>query len=147
MKVLVILVSFLSAVSASAAGSSACHKAFGHLQNKQLVGLKPYRETTVKDEKQLKRMRDIEEHAVLDYKKYVMPQIPEWGLELSTRQYFSKENGESLGYRVEVNGGDEAVATFYYRIDIGMEDIAYQLLYYSWDNQSPVKEWVCEGHR
>lgn len=123
-----------------------CKKDFISLQDRKSVTILPGRTVTVVAGTDLSKLRRVESQAVNDYAKYIDPEMPEWGLEITTRQYQSKDDKATLGYRVKVNGGDEAVATFYYKLDVGIYDVVDQLLYYFWDNQSPVREWVCRGY-
>ncbi len=140
------LFSFVMVTTVEAAVPARCKADFIELQNRQKTKLKPQRVITVTAETDLSKLLRVEQQVVEDYKKYVMAQIPDWGLEITSRQYWDKPVGETRGYRVIVDGGDEAVATFYYRLDIGMEDVVDRLLYYTWDNESPVREWVCDGY-
>jgi len=45
---------------------------------------------------------------------------------LTTKQFQSKNNGESVGYKITVtDGGDESSVNYYIKIDVGLEDIAH----------------------
>jgi hypothetical protein len=66
-------------------------------------------------------------------------------LTVTTQQYQSKKNGESLGYKISVSdGGDESSVDYYIKIDVGMEDVAYLILYRVLHNQSPERDKRCQ---
>ena len=125
---------------------TACRQDFAKLQDKQSVKLRSNRRVTVKSEADIAKLRRVEAQAVKDYRKYVDNEIPAWGFKVLSQSYRSIRQDETLGYRVIVDGGDEAVVRFYYRLDMGLEDVVDRLLYFFWDNQSPVREWICDGY-
>lgn len=124
----------------------ACKKAFGVLQNKKITKLLRPRVVAVETSQDLSKLRQVEALAVADYKKYILEEMAEWGYEITTTQYRSRALDETVGYKVEVNGGDEAIGDFYYEFKPGIEDNDYNLLYYVWHNQTPVRAWICQRY-
>lgn len=141
-----ILSSVMGVVPAQAKDVAHCKKDFAFLQNKEEVSLVRQESLTVGVETDLSKKRRIVQEAVTSYLKVTgETEIPEWGLEIEVKQYVQKSNQESLGYKVVVNGGDEAIVDLYYKLHITInEPVESKLLYFVWHNQSPVREWACE---
>lgn len=124
-----------------------CRKEFVFLQNKREVSLKRTRTVTVTADTDLKALRRVEQQAVTDYQEVLEDQdIPEWGYVVTTFQYTLKKDGTTLGHKVEVDGGDESIVELYYALIVDAADVWDALLYFVWHNQSPIREWACEGY-
>lgn len=145
--ILGLLLSFVfGVVPAEAKDIEKCKRDFQYLQKKSEVALVSQEVLTVGVETDLSQKRRIVQEAVASYIKVTDSQIPDWGLEINVQQYVRKSYRETLGYKVTVNGGDEAIVDLYFKLYVGLEDVYSDLLYYVWHNQSPVREWTCERY-
>lgn len=141
-----ILSAMLMLVSNSA--FSGCIEDFRFLQNKTEVKLKFMREIEIKSAKDLKKLREAELKAVTNYIKYMnFKFVDDYTLTVTNEQYQEKRTDSSVGYRISVtDGGDESTVRYYIKIDVGMEDVAYPILYRVFDNQSPERDFLCEKY-
>jgi hypothetical protein len=142
---LLIVVAFLTQSVAMAD----CFSDFRLLQNKEKVVLKLMREVEIKSKKEFKNLRSAELKAVENYVNYQNFKFDgENSLLITNRQYQSKDQYKSsLGYKITVtDGGDESNVHYYIKIDVGMEDVAYPILYRVWDNQSPERDFLCQTY-
>lgn len=121
-----------------------CKHDFYLLQNKNEVSLKPLRQIEIKTTKDLQKLSGAELKAALNYIEYLEFQFGKEGgyddnsLFVTTRYYQSKTtNKATLGYKISItDGGDESNVNFYMKSD--------KILYRTWDNQSPERDWLCE---
>ena len=126
-----------------------CFSDFRALQNKEKVVLVLKREIEIKSKKEFKNLREAELKAVENYVSYQNFKFDgENSLFITNRQYQSKDQYKSsLGYKITVtDGGDESNVHYYIKIDVGMEDVAYPILYRVWDNQSPERHFLCRTY-
>lgn len=146
MKALILAILFSIATTSAFAG---CYEDFRYLQDKSKVSLKFMREVEIKSKKELKNLRSAELKAVENYIKYQDFKFDgDYSLFVKNEQYQTKDQHKSsVGYRISVNdGGDESNVRYYIKIDVGMEDVAYPILFRSWDNQSPERDFLCETY-
>lgn len=141
-----IVSSVIGVVPAQAKDLAKCKKHFVALQNKKEVSLVQQEVLSVDSQTDLSKKRRIVQEAVASFLKVTGSEMPEWGLEIDVRQYVRKSDQETLGYKVQVNGGDEAIVDLYFKLHVDLEDVYSNLLYYVWHNQSPVREWSCERY-
>lgn len=143
---LLIIAALSSLLSVSAFAD--CKKDFYHLQNKNLVKLVDVRTVEVTQKRDFKKLRSAELKAVENYISYLNFEFDsETSLTITTEQYQSKIDSESLGYKISVtDGGDESTVNYYIKIDVGREDVAYLILYRVWHNQSPEREYLCQTY-
>ena len=126
-----------------------CYEDFRHLQDKSKVSLKHMREIEVKSKKDLKKLRSAELKAVENYIEYLDFKFEDnYTLFVTNEQYQTKDQFKSsLGYRISVtDGGDESTVRYYIKIDVGMEDVAYPILFRVWHNQSPERDFLCQTY-
>ncbi len=125
-----------------------CFEDFRLLQDKKKVNLVKMREATVHSTKEIAKLREAEQKAVKNYINYLEFKFDgENSLHLINQQYQNKADKTSLGYKISVDGqGDESTVHYYIKIDVGLEDVAYPILYRSWSNQSPEKDFLCETY-
>lgn len=125
-----------------------CIDDFRQLQNRTLTRLVRQRVIEVHSKSELKKLRAAELKAVKNYMSYLAFSFDgDNGLEVTTEQYKSLKNDESIGYKISVtDGGDESNVRYYIKIDVGTEDVAYPILYRIWDNQSPEYTFLCEKY-
>lgn len=144
MNILNILVAMVFSTSLYAG----CVEDFRMFQNRSLTKLVPQRVVEIHSKNELKKLRSAELKAVKNYMSYLSFSFDgDNGLEVTTEQYQSIKNKESIGYKISVtDGGDESNVRYYIKIDAGMEDVAYPILYRIWDNQSPEREFLCEKY-
>lgn len=124
-----------------------CVDDFRYLQDKSKVTLKFMREVEVKSKSELKTLRSAEFKAAQNYISYMNFKFDgDNSLFVKNEQYQTKDaHKSSVGYRMSVtDGGDESTVRYYMKIDVGMEDVTYPILYRIWDNQSPERDFLCE---
>ncbi len=146
MKNLVLSALFLILGSNAFAG---CMEDFRYLQDKSKVSLKKMRTVEVRSLKDLKNLREAELKAAKNYIDYLNFEFSgDNSLVILNEQYKTKDAYKSsVGYRISVSGdGDESTVRYYIKIDVGMEDVAYPILYRVWDNQSPERDFLCQTY-
>lgn len=137
---------FAIGIILSANSFATCIEDFRHLQNKKEVVLVKQREMTVGSQQSLKKLRQAELKAVKNYMEYMDFSFDENSLYVTTEQYRDvKTNMSSLGYKITVSSdNDESSVRYYIKIDVGLEDVSYLILYRIWDNPTPEAEFLCE---
>lgn len=146
MRKLILSVALLLSTNAAFAG---CYEDFRYLQDKSKVSLKHIREIEIKSKKDLKNLREAELKAAENYISYMNFKFEDdYTLFIKNEQYQTKDKYKSsVGYRISVtDGGDESTVRYYIKIDVGMEDVAYPILFRVWDNQSPERDFLCQTH-
>lgn len=145
-KILLFLLPIFLTLSAKA--YETCKKDFYFLQNRKEVNLFFEREIELKTVHDFKKLKSAELKVVKNYINYQEFKFDEdSSLFVSTAQYRLKKDGTSLGYKISVtDGGDESNVNYYLKIDVGIHDIAYLILYRHWDNQSPERDFLCETY-
>jgi len=123
-----------------------CFEDFRALQDKKKVNLIKQREVTISSVKEIAKLRQAEQKAVKNYINYLSFKFDgDNSLHIVNQQYQNKSDKTSLGYKISVDDqGDESTVHYYIKIDVGLEDVAYPILYRSWSNQSPEKDFLCE---
>lgn len=126
-----------------------CIEDFRYLQDKSKVSLKKMRTVEVKSLKDLKNLREAELKAAKNYIDYLNFEFDgSNSLFVENEQYQTRDQYKSsVGYRISVtDGGDESTVRYYIKIDVGMEDVAYPILYRVWDNQTPERDFLCQTY-
>ena len=126
-----------------------CMEDFRYLQDKSKVSLKKMRDVEIKSLKDLKNLREAELKAAKNYISYLSFEFDgDNALYIKNEQYQTKDiHKSSVGYRISVtDGGDESTVRCYIKIDVGMEDVAYPILYRVWHNQSPERDFLCQTY-
>lgn len=146
MKSMILFAVFMVAALGAQSASASCKSDFASFQDKSKVELKYVRSVQLNSKKDFSNLRSPELKAVSNYMKYLEFRFEhDQTLFVETSKYQSISDKSSLGYRISVtDGGDESQVTYYIKIDVGLEDVAYPILYRFWSNQSPERDWLCE---
>lgn len=146
MKNMFLSLAVIAGIAASGNVSASCKSDFAYLQNKDEVRLVPSRSIELTKRSDFQNLRSPELKAVSNYVKFMNFQFNgENSLTVNAKKYEEKETGSSVGYRISVtDGGDESNVVYYIKIDVGIEDVAYPILYRVWHNQTPARDFLCE---
>lgn len=138
----------LSALLIGSVSYAGCVDDFKAMIDKNKTSLVKQRVIEVKSQKDFKNLRSAELKAVSNYVNYLEFVFDgSNSLQVTTEQYQTKKDQESVGYRISVtDGGDESNVRYYIKIDPGMQDVAYLILYRAWENQSPEYKFLCERY-
>ena len=127
--------------------SAGCVEDYRYLQNESKVSLNFVREVVLTKRTDFRDLRSPELKAVANFVKLMNFSFDgNNSLTLTNEIYQSKHEADySVGYRMTVSDGRTDLKVRYFiKIDIGIDEIGYPILYRSLESKIPEGEFLCE---